>query len=103
MIGAEYICAEFRDLSIYEDDDARRRVTAMLRLTQPELIITASPIDYHCDHEATSRLVRDACFAAPAPNYATPGGHAPMKAIPHLYFADPAEGTDRDSRLQSRQ
>ena len=98
MIGAEYICAEFRDLAIFEDDDARRRVTAMLRLTQPELIITASPIDYHCDHEATSRLVRDACFAAPAPNYAAPGGHAPMKAIPHLYFADPAEGTDRDSR-----
>jgi LmbE family N-acetylglucosaminyl deacetylase len=98
MIGAEYICAEFRDLAIFEDDESRRRVTALLRRTQPELVITASPIDYHCDHEATSRLVRDACFAAPAPNYSAPGGHAPIKAIPHLYFADPAEGTDRDSR-----
>ena len=98
IIGAEYFCAEFRDLAVFEDDGARRRVTAVLRRTQPDLVITASPIDYHCDHEATSRLVRDACFAAPAPNYAAPGGHPPVKAIPHLYFADPAEGTDRDSR-----
>ncbi len=98
IVGAEYFCAEFRDLAIFEDDGARRRVTAVLRRTQPDLVITASPIDYHCDHEATSRLVRDACFAAPAPNYDAPGGDPPMKAIPHLYFADPAEGTDRDSR-----
>lgn len=98
MIGAEYICAEFGDLSIFETDEARRRVTAILRRTRPDLVITASPIDYHCDHEATSRLVRDACFGAPAPNYAAPGEYPPIKAIPHLYFADPAEGTDRDSR-----
>ena len=98
LIGAEYFCAEFRDLAIFDDDDARRRVTAVLRRTRPDLVITASPIDYHCDHEATSRLVRDACFAAPAPNYSAPGGFAPIQAIPHLYFADPAEGTDRDSR-----
>lgn len=98
LIGAEYLCGEFGDLSIYDDDDSRRRVTAILRRTQPDLVLTASPIDYHCDHEATSRLVRDSCFGAPAPNYSAPGGHPVLKAIPHLYFVDPAEGTDRDSR-----
>jgi LmbE family N-acetylglucosaminyl deacetylase len=98
MIGADYICAEFGDLNIFDEDQSRRRVTAVLRRAQPDLVLTASPIDYHCDHEATSRLVRDACFAAPASNYAAPGGHPPIKAIPHLYFCDPAEGTDRDSR-----
>ncbi len=96
MIGAEYFCGEFRDLSIYEDDASRRCVTSLLRRAQPDLVITAPPIDYHCDHEATSNLVRDACFAAPAPNYAAEG--PVLKAIPHLYFTDPAEGTDRDSR-----
>jgi LmbE family N-acetylglucosaminyl deacetylase len=93
--GAEYICAEFRDLAIFNDDSSRRRVTELLRVTRPDIVITASPIDYHCDHEATSVLVRDACFGAPAPNYKS--GDAPvLKAIPHLYFADPDEGRDRE-------
>ncbi len=98
LIGAGYFCAEFRDLAIFEDDASRRRVTAILRQTRPDIVITAPPQDYHCDHEATSRLVRDACFAAPAPNYSTAayGGHGVLSAIPHLYFTDPAEGTDRD-------
>src|SRR4051812_15588789 len=65
MIGAEYICAEFRDLAIFNDDASRRRVTELLRRTRPQIVITSSPVDYHCDHEATSSLVRDACFAAP--------------------------------------
>src|SRR4051794_32187372 len=96
MIGADYICAEFRDLAIFNDDPSRRRVTELLRRVQPDIIITASPVDYHCDHEATSILVRDACFGAPAPNYLT-GGDAPvLRAIPHLYFCDPDEGRDRD-------
>jgi len=100
LIGADYHCAEFRDLAIFADDASRRRVTALLRRMQPDLIITSSPIDYHCDHEATSKLVVDACFAAPAPNYdcSAYGNHPVMKAIPHLYFADPVEGTDREGR-----
>jgi LmbE family N-acetylglucosaminyl deacetylase len=94
--AAQYICAEFQDLAIFNDDQSRRRVTELLRRVQPDLVLTASPVDYHCDHEATSVLVRDACFAAPAPNYSTGGESAVMKAIPHLYFCDPAEGHDRD-------
>ncbi|MFN7922169.1 MAG: PIG-L family deacetylase [Bryobacteraceae bacterium] len=98
ILGAEYFCAEFRDLAIFDDDTSRRRVTAVLRRVQPDLILTSAAVDYHCDHEATSKLVRDACFAAPCDNYDTSahGAFPPMKAIPHLYFDDPAEGTDRD-------
>jgi LmbE family N-acetylglucosaminyl deacetylase len=98
LIGAEYFCAEFRDLAIFEDDASRRRVTAILRRARPDIVITAPPLDYHCDHEATSRLVRDACFAAPAPNYLTGdyGDFPVIDTIPHLYFTDPAEGTDRE-------
>lgn len=94
--AAAYICAEFKDLAIFNDDPSRRRITEILRRVQPELVLTSSPVDYHCDHEATSILVRDACFAAPAPNYSTGGDAAIMKAIPHLYFCDPDEGRDRD-------
>ncbi|MCZ2074893.1 MAG: PIG-L family deacetylase [Bryobacteraceae bacterium] len=98
MIGADYICAEFRDLSIFIDDPSRRRVVELLRKTQPDLVLTASPTDYMCDHEATSKLVTDACFAAPAPNYLTgdPNPAPPLAAIPHLYFMNPISGLDRD-------
>ena len=97
LIGATYVCAEFRDLAIFNDDPSRRRVTELMRAAQPDIVITASPVDYHCDHEATSNLVRDSCFAAPAPTYKS--GSAPLlAAIPHLYFLDPDEGRDRDGR-----
>jgi LmbE family N-acetylglucosaminyl deacetylase len=97
LISAEYCCAEFRDLAIFNTDEARRRVTELLRWTRPEVVLTASPIDYLCDHEATSVLVRDACFAASAPNYITNAAEpAPaLPAIPHLYFVDPAAGVSR--------
>ena len=99
VIGAEYRCAEFRDLAIFNDDASRRRLTELLRELQPELVLTASPVDYHCDHEATSALVRDACFAAPAPNFAS-GKAPPLSRIPHLYFMDPTSGVDRNGNPQ---
>ncbi len=97
LIGAAYACAEFRDLSIFNDDPSRRRVTELIRRQQPTLILTSSPTDYHCDHEATSTLVRDACFAVSCPNYRC-GEAAPLPGIPHLYFMDSIEGRDRDGR-----
>ncbi|MCL5745702.1 MAG: PIG-L family deacetylase [Acidobacteria bacterium] len=98
-IGAVYICAEFRDLAVFSDDPSRRRVVEILRRVQPDLVLTASPVDYMCDHETTSMLVRDACFGAPAPNYRTgaPDAAPALPAIPHLYFMDPIGGVDRDN------
>jgi len=100
LIGAEYQCAEFRDMAVFSDDASRRRVTEILRRVQPEIVLTSSPIDYMSDHEATSALVRDACFAAPMTNYDTRAAEpAPrVNAIPHLYFMDPVGGVDRENR-----
>ena len=95
LIGADYVCVGIPDLCVFNDDPTRRIVTEILRSEAPDLVITASPADYHPDHEATSILVRDACFAAPVPNY-EPGGARPLVAIPHLYFADPIDGRDRN-------
>jgi LmbE family N-acetylglucosaminyl deacetylase len=101
LIGAQYICAEFRDLAIFSDDPSRRRVVEILRRTEPDIVLTSSPTDYLCDHESTSLLVRDACFCAPAPNYLTRAENPapPLKAIPHLYLMDPAGGVDREANL----
>jgi LmbE family N-acetylglucosaminyl deacetylase len=96
ILGADYLCLEFRDLSIVIDDASRRRVTEVVRRVQPDIVITAPPVDYMSDHEMTSRLVRDACFNAPIPNYLTQQWDpAPILThIPHLYYVDPIEGTD---------
>lgn len=94
MIGATYRCLLLADLGLFNDDPTRRRVVGLIRELAPDLILTAAPADYHPDHEATSLLVRDACFAVTVPNYKA--GSAPCLAtIPHLYFMDPIEGCDR--------
>jgi len=72
VIGATYRWGGFRDLAIFNDDPSRRMVTALIRELRPGIVLTAAPSDYLCDHEATSQLVRDACFAAPVPNYEVP-------------------------------
>lgn len=97
QIGAKYICGEFRDMAIFNDDGSRRRVTELLRRVRPDVVLTASPADYHCDHEATSVLVRDSCFGASAPNYGTGAEDAApaLPAIPHLYFVDSVGGVGR--------
>lgn len=95
MIGAEYRCLGVPDLSVFNDDPTRRAVTELIRAATPDVVITASPADYHPDHEAASLLVRDACFATSVPNYRT-GPAAALEGIPHLYFMDPIGGRDRE-------
>jgi LmbE family N-acetylglucosaminyl deacetylase len=38
------------------------------------------------DHEETSRLVRNACFIAPIPNYNSGKGTKPSSRVPFLYY-----------------
>ena len=95
IIGADYRYAGFGDLAVFNDDASRRRMTELIRAARPDIVITASPIDYHPDHEAVSALARDACFASSVPNYRT-GPAAALAEIPHLYFMDPIGGRTRE-------
>jgi LmbE family N-acetylglucosaminyl deacetylase len=90
LVGAEYRCCGFKDLEIFNDSASRRRVTEVLRVARPDIVLTSSPVDYMADHEMTSALVRDACFAAPAALYRTES--AALAAIPYLYYMDPLTG-----------
>jgi N-acetylglucosamine malate deacetylase 1 len=98
LIGAESHCLEFRDLAVFSDDPSRRRVVEFLRRARPDIVMTAPPVDYHGDHESTSRLVRDALFAVSVPNYATKQWEpAPaLDSIPHFYFVDAIDGGNAD-------
>ncbi|HEY1710930.1 MAG TPA: PIG-L family deacetylase [Rhizomicrobium sp.] len=95
LIGAGYRCANVGDLCVFNDDPTRRKTVELIRSVAPDIVLTASPADYHPDHEATSVLVRDACFAVSVPNYQT-GPSPAMAAIPHLYYMDPIGGRERD-------
>jgi LmbE family N-acetylglucosaminyl deacetylase len=97
LIGADYRCADLPDLGVFNDDASRRAVTELIRWAAPDIVLAASPADYHPDHEAASQLTRDACFASSVPNYRT-GPAAALEAIPHLYFMDPIGGRDREGR-----
>jgi len=99
LIGADYRWGGFHDMAIFNDDPSRRAVTGLLRDLRTEIVLTAAPSDYLSDHEATSQLVRDACFAASIPNYTTPTGSGALQAIPHLYFMDPIDQRDRSGNL----
>lgn len=96
VLAADYFCLDFEDLRIVDDDPSRMKVTELLRRVSPDVVFTAPPVDYMVDHEMTSRLVRQACFNAPIPNYSTRSNDpaAPIESIPHLYYVDPLEGTD---------
>ncbi len=95
-IRAGFSCLDFRDLQITYDPPAIRKAVELLRQIDPVIVITHSPQDYLLDHEITSLLVRNACFAAPVPNFQT--GRLPSRPpagrIPHLYYASPAAGID---------
>jgi LmbE family N-acetylglucosaminyl deacetylase len=94
LIGADYLCADVGDLCVFNDDATRRKAVEIVRSVAADIVITGSPEDYHPDHEATSILVRDACFASTVRNYET-GPAKALEHIPHLYFMDPIEGRDR--------
>jgi LmbE family N-acetylglucosaminyl deacetylase len=99
LIGAQYRWGGFCDMAIFSDDPSRRAVTGLLRDLSPQIVLTAAPSDYHADHEATSQLVRDACFAASVPNYRVPSESPALPDTPHLYFMDPIDQRDRSGKV----
>jgi LmbE family N-acetylglucosaminyl deacetylase len=95
LIGATYHCLEERDLLIVYSERTLEKVTRLLRLVRPDMVLTHSPSDYMLDHEVTSTIVRAAAFAAPIPNFlAERDLGPPLPRIPHLYYCDAIEGKD---------
>ncbi len=95
LIGAAYHCLEERDLLIVYGEHTLDKVTRLLRLVRPTIVLTHSPADYMLDHEMTSTIVRAAAFAAPIPNFLVERDLGPpLPHIPHLYYCDAIEGKD---------
>ena len=95
-MGASYYYLGFDDFEIFYTSEAHRKITALLRDVDPEIVITHPPQDYMADHEITSRLVRSACFSAPVPAFDLEGftSAGPTGGIAFLYYSQPMEGVD---------
>jgi N-acetylglucosamine malate deacetylase 1 len=101
LVGARYTCLAFADLTIVYNETTKRRVSALLRIVRPDLVIVPSPQDYMADHEETPRIVREAAFASTIPNWkASLAGKTPRpcEKVPALLYADPIDNVDHFGR-----
>ena len=91
IIEAESIWLGFHDGEI-EGESLKNRETfiELIRRVQPDIIFTHSPLDYHADHIAVSRLVVDAVFMSTVPHIKTE--HPAVPNLPQIYYIEPYGG-----------
>jgi LmbE family N-acetylglucosaminyl deacetylase len=94
VIGARFHFAGGEDLEVTYNDEYRRRAVRVMRAANPTIVFTLAPMDYLVDHEETSRLVRNAAYIAPVPNYDCSSDSRPTSRIPYLYYANAVGGRD---------
>ena len=86
VIGAKFHYAGGYDLEVEYNAEYRRRTVQVVREADPTVLFAPPPADYLIDHEETSRLVRNAAFIAPVPNYDCGVPTRPIARIPYLYY-----------------
>src|SRR6185369_3186279 len=89
LLGAEYHKSLTDDLEILYDVRTLRRLTAVMREVQPNILLVPSPEDYMEDHTNTSRLAVTAAFARGMPNFKTVPGRQPVDCEVALYHGMP--------------
>src|SRR5258707_12370869 len=101
LLGAAYTCLGFDDLTIVYNAATKRRVSALLRLVRPDLVIVPSPVDYMADHEETRRIVREAAFASTVRNWKASLScrrPRPCAKLPAILYAHPIANVDHFER-----
>jgi bacillithiol biosynthesis deacetylase BshB1 len=87
------------DAGLFNTDDSRERLVAILRRLQPRVVILPFLTSRHPDHRIAAELGRDACFLAGLANYGgeklrTLEARRPTKVIHSLaYREDPVKPT----------
>jgi LmbE family N-acetylglucosaminyl deacetylase len=76
VIGASYEVFDNHDGQLLPTLENRNQVIRLIRVFQPDLVLTHRPNDYHPDHRYTSQLVQDAAYMVTVP--------AIVPLVPHL-------------------
>lgn len=71
VIGAELIWMGIPDGGLKINDEYLHQFVEVIRQTQPNIIITHPPEDYHPDHRYTNQMVLDAAQLARVRNYSS--------------------------------
>ena len=93
-IGAVYHESLVNDLEVFYTQDLIRRVTAVFRRIQPDIMLLPSPEDYMEDHMNTARIAVTAAFCRGMPNYHSEPPEPPVQQNVVLYHALPYGLTD---------
>ena len=96
VLEADYYCLEQRDGYVFDNAEARIKVTALIRKVNAGIVLTHLPFDYHSDHRATSAIVEAGTMLAALPN--VPTEEAPIGLTPLLYYTSPFGFTDNMGR-----
>ncbi len=89
ILGAEFHESLASDLCIFYEERLLRRLAAVVRQVQPQIVLTHSPEDYMEDHMNTARLAVTAAFARGMPNFTTDPAVAPITGDVAVYHAMP--------------
>lgn len=89
ILGAEFHESLAADLCIFYEERLLRRLAAVVRQVQPQIVLTHSPEDYMEDHMNTARLAVTAAFARGMPNFTTDPPVAPITGDVAVYHAMP--------------
>ncbi len=92
VLDAEYYCLEQRDGYVFDNIDARVKVTSLIRKVHAGIVFTHLPFDYHSDHRTTCSIVEAATMLAVLKN--VPTDEPPAAATPLLYHTEPFGYTD---------
>jgi len=86
LIKAEMIWAGIPDGEVVLNLDNRIKIIDIIRKSQPDLILTHSPGDYHVDHINTGKLVFEAIYLADLPLFKTE--NKATEKLPYLYYME---------------
>ncbi|MBA7583126.1 N-acetyl-alpha-D-glucosaminyl L-malate deacetylase 1 [subsurface metagenome] len=92
IIGAKSITMGIPDGELVADLETRIKTIDALRQTDPDLVITHSPNDYHSDHINISKLVFEATYLANLALWKT--DFPPTTKLPYLYYMDTIAGVN---------
>jgi LmbE family N-acetylglucosaminyl deacetylase len=89
ILGARHHPSLADDLEILYDLKLLRRLAALVRVVNPQIVLTHSPQDYMEDHTNTARLAVSASFARGMPNFRTSPSRRPVAGDVVVYHAMP--------------
>ena len=88
-LGAVWHAPICNDLEIFYEDRTLRRLGAIVREVDPDVVLTHSPQDYMEDHMITARLAVSAAFVRAMPGYRTSPVRKPARREVTIYHASP--------------